>query len=161
MFERLINGVWTPVTGDSFVQGGAVNPVANLSVWSPQELTSLGFRIAPPPPVNLLAYAANKRWTKEVGGIVVAGASIATDDRSKTLLLGARLRAEANPDVIEEFEAADGVSVTLNAAAILAISDAVGEHTSQCFKVFKIVKTGIAGGTITTTAQIDAAFAEI
>jgi hypothetical protein len=54
----------------------------------------------PPLPTKdeLIAYAADVRWRKEVGGIVVAGVPVATDDRSKQMIIGARLAANSDPD---------------------------------------------------------------
>ncbi|MDU8502973.1 hypothetical protein RYB01_27840, partial [Pseudomonas syringae] len=43
---------------------------------------------------SLLVYAADKRWRVETGGIVVGGMSVATDDRSKLMITGARVKAD-------------------------------------------------------------------
>ena len=98
----------------------------------------------PPAPVNLVAYAADRRWRKEVGGIVVADVPVATDDRSKLMITGARDAAMAYP---------------VDAAAMVLISDAVQAHVNAGFATFATVKAAIEAGTITTTAEIDAAFA--
>ncbi|SFI90049.1 hypothetical protein SAMN05216304_103924 [Bosea sp. OK403] len=42
---------------------------------------------------------------------------------------------------------------------MLAISDAVKTHANSGFATFATVKDGIEAGEITTTAEIDAAFA--
>ena len=39
----------------------------------------------------LRAYAADKRWRVEVGGITINGVSVPTDDRAKLLLFGAAM----------------------------------------------------------------------
>lgn len=45
------------------------------------------------------AKATDLRWQKETAGIVIAGVPVATDDRSKTLILGKRAkRGVARPD---------------------------------------------------------------
>lgn len=46
---------------------------------------------------DLLSYAANVRWQREVGGISIDGVSVGTDDRSKQMLMGARINADADP----------------------------------------------------------------
>lgn len=115
--------------------------------------------VPPTVPVDLVAYAAAKRWEKENGGINVGGAQIATDDRSKVMISGARVAAENDPDFSTEWKAADGSFVTVNAAMIVAISDAMLAHVSNCFALETRVLAQIEAETITTTEEIDAAFA--
>lgn len=113
------------------------------------------------PPPDLHAYTAQKRWEKEVGGIVVGGVSVHTDDRSKMLLAGARMQAEADHAWTTEWKAADGTFVTLDAATVIALSNELLEHVAACFAREASVVADIDAGAITTTAQIDAVFAQI
>lgn len=115
----------------------------------------------PPEPLPLKEHAAFRRWETEVGGITVSGIPLYTDDRSKTLLMGARLRAQSDPDLIERWTAADGNVYPLTSAQIIGLSDAVAAHVSACFGVFADVVAGIDDGSITTHDEIDALFAEI
>lgn len=119
--------------------------------------------VAPPepeaPPVDLVAYAADARWRKEVGGIVIGGIPVATDDRSKAMIIGARVAAQADPDWTTVWHGTDGGAYPLNAASMLAISNAVEAHVNGTFATFAIVKADIDAGKITATAEIDAAFA--
>lgn len=108
---------------------------------------------------DLPAYAAHKRWEKEVGGIEVNGLTVATDDRSKTMISGARVAAMANPDFTTSWKGAGGEFVPLDANAVIAISDAVLAHVSNCFAAEAQVLADIEAGSITTIEQIDAAFA--
>jgi hypothetical protein len=110
-------------------------------------------------PASLVAYAADKRWRKEVGGITLAGIPLATDDRSKIMIMGARLAASDDPDWTTVWHGADGQAYPLNAASMIAISNAVEAHVNATFAQFADVRAGIAAGTITTTAEIDAALA--
>jgi hypothetical protein len=112
-----------------------------------------------PPPVDLVAYAAQKRWEKEVGGITVAGVPLATDDRAKLMIVGARVAADADPNWSTVWQGDDGNAYPLNASAMIAISNAVQAHVAGCFATFATVKGSIDNGSITTTAQINAAFA--
>jgi hypothetical protein len=109
--------------------------------------------------VDLLAYAANLRWQIETGGIVIAGVPVATDDRSKMMILGARVAAAANEDWSTVWHGADGGSYPLNAGGMIAISDAVEAHVNATFATFASIKVDIEAGDITTSAEIDAAFA--
>lgn len=110
------------------------------------------------PAAQLIAYAAVRRWEREVAGIEVGGMTVHTDDRSKTLIMGARQAADADPAFITQFKVAAGF-VTLDAAAITVISDAVLAHVADCFAREAAVAAAIEAGTIATAAEIDAAFA--
>ncbi len=111
------------------------------------------------PKVALVAYAADKRWQKETGGFEFNGLHIATDDRSKIMIAGAREAAKANPDFTTPWVTSTGEIAILDAAAIIAISDAVGEHVNNVFGIYSQVLPQILDGTLTDQAQIDAAFA--
>lgn len=108
--------------------------------------------------IALLAYAADRRWIKETGGISVAGIPVATDDRSKIMIMGARVASAARPDWETVWHGADGQIYPLNAAAMIAVSNAVEAHVNATFATFASVKAEITGGQITTTEEIDAAF---
>lgn len=118
--------------------------------------------VAPPPTVptqdQLLTHAADQRWRREVGGITVAGVPVATDDRSKLMIAGARLAAMADPQWTTPWHGSDGGIYPLDAAAIVVISDAVSGHVQESFAIFAGVKTDIEAGTIASFAEIDAAF---
>ncbi len=103
---------------------------------------------------RLAEYAAEKRWRVETGGVEVNGVLIATDDRSKTLITGGRIKADADPDHTLRFKAGGGFMM-LDAAQIIAISDAVFAHTQAAFDAEAAVLEAIAAGTITTLAEID------
>ena len=57
---------------------------------------------------DLIAYAAAARWRKETGGITVFGIPVKTDDRSKQMVMGARIAADIDPDFTTPWIAADG-----------------------------------------------------
>ena len=120
-----------------------------------------GGHIAPhvAPVVDLVTHAADRRWQKEVGGIVVDGIPVATDDRAKLMITGARVAAMADPAWTTTWHGTDGNSYPVDAAAMVAISDAVQAHVNATFATFATVKAAIEAGAITTAAQVDAAFA--
>lgn len=107
----------------------------------------------------LVAYARDRRWLAEIGGITVAGVPIATDDRSKIMVIGARVAAEADPNWSTVWQGTDGNGYRVDATAMLAISDAVHAHVNATFATLATVLAAIEAGTITTTEQIDAAMA--
>jgi hypothetical protein len=108
--------------------------------------------------VNLKYYAADKRWRKEQGGITLGGLPIATDDRSKQMIMGARIASDVDPEFTTQW-VADGNVYPLTSEQIIDISNAVLTHVASCFATFATVSSGIDDGTITTTEEIDAAFA--
>lgn len=83
--------------------------------------------------------------------------SLATDDRSKLMLTGARIQAESDPGFVTSWAMGDGSIVDLNATMIIAISNAVLTHVQASFATFKTVATAIEAGTISSPAEIDAA----
>ncbi len=107
---------------------------------------------------TLIGYAAQKRWEKESGGLTVSGIPIATDDRSKQMILGARIAADADAGFTTQWVGEDGSVYGLNAAQVIGISNAVLAHVQNCFAIFAEVSADIASGEITYREQIDAAF---
>jgi len=120
-------------------------------------LAVYGLRLWPLTLKEALAdYAAATRWQVETGGIVVGGIGVATDDRSKLMITGARIKADADPDFTTRWKTAAGFA-TIDAATVIAISDAVLAHVDACFAAEAAVLAAIEAGDITTTAEIDAA----
>jgi hypothetical protein len=119
--------------------------------------------LAPPPvrvtPERLLAYAADLRWRLEVGGVTVDGVPVATDDRSKIMVMGARAAALADAGWKTVWHGTDGRTYPVNAKAMIAIGKAIEAHVASTFATFAAVKAAIAAGEIATFAAIDAAFA--
>lgn len=106
---------------------------------------------------DLKAYASEKRWRKEVGGITVNGIEVPTDDRSKTMVGRA---ARTNGTVTETPFVVAGVNYgVLTKAQFVAIDAAIDEHVAATFETLASVIADIEAGTITTKAQVDAAFA--
>ena len=91
---------------------------------------------------------ATRRYTAETSGTVIAGMPIDTDDRSKTLINGAALRAYRNTDYVLRWKTPGGF-VDLPAAQVLAIADAVSEHVQLCFDREDALLGAVADGSIT------------
>lgn len=139
----------------SFVDDTSDDPMPKYAgkVWS-----GGGIIDRPLAKADFKAYAANKRWQKEVGGITVNGIPIATDDRSKQMIMGARMAAEASSEFTTPWVASDGSVYVLTAANVIAISNAVLAHVGACFATYATVAAQIDSDEITATAQLDAAF---
>lgn len=134
---------------------------ACADLWTPGYVADWLAEYDPPPTaVPLDAYAAAKRWQVETGGIVVSGASIDTTRESQAMITGAHAYAQANPEATISFKAAGGF-VTLDAATMIAVASAVGQHVQACFAREAAVVAAITAGDVTTTAEIDAAFTDV
>lgn len=120
-----------------------------------------GTLVPPPAPtmpaVDLVAYAADARWRKEVGGIAVNGKIIDTSRESQNMIAGADALAQADPEEVVAYKTASGW-IEVDAATIHEIALAVGRHVRGLFKLERQVAAEIDEGTITTIAEIDTAF---
>lgn len=86
---------------------------------------------------------ANFRWLKETGGIVVGGLQIDTTDRSKTLITGALIVAQADPSQTFDFKTVDGAYKQIDAATMVGIYQAVAKWVQTCFANEQVVAAQI------------------
>lgn len=119
----------------------------SLEVPAPPELTGEELK------TYLLAYAANKRWSIEVGGMSFAGMNVPTDDRAKLLLMGA---AGSMADTDTASFIVGSTAVNLTGAQFKAIYAAIVNRVQVLFAKQTLVIEDINNGIITTTNQIDA-----
>lgn len=112
-------------------------------------------------PTDLKAYAAHRRWLKEIGGTVWNGWLVYTDRESQSKIISERLAIEAgernDPD---GWKFADGQFRMVSNADFISLSSAVREHVRACFAIEAAVLAQIEAGTITAEAEIDAAFSD-
>jgi hypothetical protein len=113
------------------------------------------------PPMDLVAYAKTARDRHEEAGITVSGVPIATDDRSKTLVLGARRRVEKDQSLVTKWSAADGSVYPLDARTIIAVSDAIGDFVAELFEAYADIMADLAVDKITTPQEIDARYGRL
>lgn len=110
---------------------------------------------------HLHAHAAHLRWQRETGGIVVGGLAVPTDEHTRNVLTAAYIKASASPSYsIADWKTAPGTYVTLDAATITSIANAVEAHVQACFSANRVVDEAIDAGTVTTVAEVEAAFDE-
>jgi hypothetical protein len=114
----------------------------------------------PPTAAELIAYARNRRWQIEVGGKTVAGVPIATDDRAKIMIIGARFAASLDANWQTVWQGTDGNGYPVDAATMVTISDAIHQHVNATFATLAAVLAAITAETITTKEEIDQAFAQ-
>jgi len=113
-----------------------------------------------PSKADLLAYAADLRWLVEQGGAIWNGWPIHTDDRSQGKYLSELQAIALNVRVDgDRWKFADGVFRPVSNADFPQLAIAAREHVRQAFGIEGVAMALIDDGTITTRAEIDAAFA--
>jgi hypothetical protein len=100
-----------------------------------------------------LAAMAAARYAEETAGVTVSGTEIKTDRESQSLITGAALQATQNSDYSTPWKCSNGF-VTLTAAQILAIAQAVRAHVEAAFAKEATVDTQIEAAT--TQTELDA-----
>ena len=112
------------------------------------------------PAGTLETYCSFKRWQREQGGMTLtSGMPIKTDDRAQAKITGVYAAAQAMPSVTTTWHAADGADYPLDATQITTMNEELLGHIDDCFAISADVLAQIAAGTITTHAEVDAAFA--
>jgi hypothetical protein len=108
---------------------------------------------------ELIAYAADLRWRREQAGTIWNGWPIHTDDRSQGKILS-ELQAIAQGVRIDGdgWKFADGQFRSVANADFPALAIAAREHVRTVFGIEAGLLASIEAGTVTTTAEIDAAF---
>lgn len=124
-------------------------------------VVTVSYEYVQPTLEELVAYAADVRWRKEVAGVEWAeGLVIQTDRESQGKLLAefvaisGGLRPDPSP-----WKFADNKFAMLSNADMSAVCLASRAHVAAAYAAESSVVSQIAAGTITTTAEIDAAFA--
>ncbi|MGX9980249.1 DUF4376 domain-containing protein [Methylobacterium fujisawaense] len=118
--------------------------------------------VAPPTIAQLVAHAAAKRFAVETGGLSVNGLTVATDRDSQSMIANAYAGMQASGAASVKFKAASGW-IELTAEQIKAVALEVFAHVQACFAAEDAADAGInaAPPTITTLAEVDAAFAGV
>ena len=157
--------------GDAVAVRMADLPAGAVVVPYDRSLEALGRVGAEPPPgvpdlrpyraplaIDLAAYAALKRYYVETGGIVVAGATVATDLKSQTRISNAYQYVQASGAASVSYKSPAGF-VTLTAEQVKPLALAVGAHVQACFKAEDDAEAAITSGAAKTIADVDAFFA--
>lgn len=151
-------GVWVLVPdhrGETWWRGLG-DPVTVMTIGDPASFSPPLLASEPAATTDeLRGHLADKRWQVETGGITWNAMPIATDDRAKTLIEGAASSLGDTDSV--KFKVAAGTWVDVTGAQLRAIRDAIAAHVQACFAKEAELDAAISAGTITTTAEIDAA----
>lgn len=109
--------------------------------------------------VDLASYAAYARYNKEISGTTVNGKPVDTTDRSQMTIGNAWALLQASGATSIQFKYADGSYQTMTSDQFKSLALAVGGYVQLCRSTEATIDAAITAGTITTAAQVDAAFA--
>lgn len=118
--------------------------------------------LSAPPPVDLAAYADQAHKDAEARGTTWNGWPVVVNDRSMTIILGELsaisigVRADGEPYLF-----ADGVPRPLTNQQLRDLSVAMRKHVKDVLGTYMGLAAAVAAGTVTTTAQVDAAYAAV
>lgn len=108
----------------------------------------------------LKTYAADARWRKETAGITVDGVFMPTDRDSQQSIL-THAAVSNNPAMHFHWKMPDGQFVELGPSRLSMMASAVSRYVQRCRSMEATVVESVMAETITSTAQIDAAFSKI
>jgi hypothetical protein len=86
---------------------------------------------------------ASYRYDKEVGGVTVGGIPVATDRETQSKLIAARILAKEDANYSVDWKGTGGF-VTLDAATIISVADAVATYVQACFTREKVLAQAIS-----------------
>jgi hypothetical protein len=110
-----------------------IDDVAGVVTESVEAVPLSKAEVAEARKADLAAY----RYRVETGGVTVGGTLIASDRQSQAMIAGAKLFADMNPAAMIDWKGASGW-VQIDAAAVTAIANAVGDHVQACFSAERI-----------------------
>lgn len=111
---------------------------------------------------QLKAYAAAKRYEREVGGVDVAGVVYPTDRETQAKLTSAALFSQVDNSQIFAWKLPSGnFTEPLTAAQMLTVAASVGGFVNRCFIAEADIIAKIEDGTIISLQQIDEEIAAV
>ena len=113
------------------------------------------------PAGSLVTYNTDARERRINDGIMVGGVPFATDPITQAELNGAYIFTQSNVGATFQWKLPDGSFVTLDKQAVQDVQGHLTDFKSKCFACEDDTLTEIEGSTITTLAQIDAAYAAV
>lgn len=113
----------------------------------------------PAPVYDLAQELKHIRDDKIYGGITVNSLALQTDETTQSRITGMVVKAERDSNFGVNWSIGGGQSVTLNAAEIIAIGDAVVDHIQKCFDAYLAVDASTASDLADLKTKFDTEFA--
>lgn len=131
---------------------GVPTRVWTVTERTPEEVKSL-----------LCAYARQKRWECEQGGLLFDGFGLPTNDAGQAYIKGAAQAAALTPGETKKWQVGnDPIQfTTFTDVQQIALGKALNSLVQATFDTLADVGDAIAAGEITTKAEVDAAFAAV
>jgi hypothetical protein len=151
-----------PVADQAYADWQAVGGHYTTPIASMTELYAV--LAAQFPAGSLPTYNADARFRRRNSGIIITSLSPATfmsDEASVNDINSSYNYGQANPAATFQWKMADGSFTALDATKITKLHNDALNYVQSCFVCESTNLAAITGGTITTLAQIDAAFAAI
>lgn len=148
-----------PVSDSTYAAWAAVDGNFTQTVASMDELKAtmaISF-----PAGTLWTYAADRRFRKASGGVIITSLSPAafySDPVSRNTVNSAYNYAVDNPAAVTQWKMSDGTFITVDKTKLGIVVNTMAGFVQSCFTCESNMVAGIDNGSITTLAQIDAAF---
>lgn len=113
---------------------------------------------------DLTYYAANSRYNRSCVGVIITSlntASFASDPVSRNTINSAYDFLTVNKTETLNWKMSDGTFITVDLAKVTTMMNDVADFVHKCYDCEATTVAAINGGTITTQAQVDAAFAAV
>lgn len=139
---EVVNVIVVPESGYTAPEGFTIinDPLAAIG-----DTVENGVLIKPPPPSpDLTGYLEIYRDQRIYEGVSIGGVSVGTDDTTQLRLAGARLAVISDPNYTVQWKTQAGF-ITLDAATIIAVSDAVRAHIQKCFNAEALLVDDVFG----------------
>lgn len=111
--------------------------------------------------ISLYSYLDQALFNRRAAGFMHEGDFVDTRPQAAEVLIHARLAVMVDPLWSTPHVTPTGEIVTIGETEIMNYSGAMLDFWRDCLSIYAVTKVGIAGGTITTKEQIDAAFAAL
>lgn len=87
---------------------------------------------------------AEYRYSKEISGLTLPnGMKIATDDRTKILIMGAERKAKKSPNYKTKWKGSDGNWVEIDGATITTLADSISDYVDTLFNMESVHQTNL------------------
>ena len=160
-----VNNVASPIASEAELADALRSHGAPLPIWL---FTAADTFIQPTPTTysksQLAAYSADARNRHATGGVTITSLSpvpFLTDATSRNTINSGFQYAQANPAHITNWKMTNGTFIPLSSTQMATLNNDVTVFVQSCFTCESTSLTAINGGTMTTLAAIDAAYAAI
>jgi hypothetical protein len=138
-----------------------IGPVPDSTKAGMSKVGSNRFEYPAPSKESLKKTLKDYRLSVEEGGFQLGEMFIESDEKSERRIIGAWAKAKADSTYeVTDWKVGENF-ITLNAASLILIGDALDTHFQKCFKIENQVIDLIDNGTLTTEEEVTNKFDEL